>query len=66
MDWWETVSSDMMPLPERPRNPRSPTPLGYVGTLRMNQLIPPFDNPAIRRVLLQIVDQTDYMHRRRR
>ena len=60
MDWWETVSADMMPLLKNQKS-QIADPTGYMGTLRMNQLIPPFDNPAIRRVLLQIVDQTDYM-----
>ncbi len=32
-----------------------------IGCLRMNQLLPPFDNPAIRQVLLKVVDQTDFM-----
>ncbi len=60
MDWWETVSADVMPL-LKSMNSKIADPTGYMGTLRMNQLIPPFDNPAIRRVLLQVVDQVDYM-----
>ena len=34
---------------------------GLIGFLRMNQLFPPFDNPAIRRVVLQAVNQKDFM-----
>jgi peptide/nickel transport system substrate-binding protein len=34
---------------------------GLLGFLRFNQLFPPFDNPAIRRVALQAVRQKDYM-----
>ena len=36
-------------------------PTGNVAILRMNQLVPPFDNPAIRRVVLEAVSQADYM-----
>ena len=60
MDWWEIVSADMMPLLKNMKS-QIADPTGYIGTLRMNQLVPPFDNPAIRRVLLQVVDQNDYM-----
>ena len=34
---------------------------GLMGCLRLNQVIPPFDNPAIRRALLKGVSQSDYM-----
>jgi peptide/nickel transport system substrate-binding protein len=34
---------------------------GLIGFLRFNQLFPPFDNPAIRRVALAAVNQKDYM-----
>jgi peptide/nickel transport system substrate-binding protein len=38
-----------------------PTPLGFLGGLRFNQLQPPFDNPALRRALLGAVAQEDFM-----
>jgi peptide/nickel transport system substrate-binding protein len=34
---------------------------GLIGFLRFNQLFPPFDNAAIRRVALKAVRQADYM-----
>jgi peptide/nickel transport system substrate-binding protein len=34
---------------------------GLIGFLRFNQLFPPFDNAAIRRVALQAVNQKDFM-----
>ncbi len=34
---------------------------GLMGFLRFNQLFPPFDNPAIRRVVLRAVNQTEFM-----
>ncbi len=60
MDWWETVSADVMPL-LKGLQAQIADPTGYVGCLRMNEAQPPFDNPAIRRVLLQVIDQVDYM-----
>ena len=60
MDWWETVASDMMPLLKNLKS-QIADPTGYMGTLRMNELLPPFDNPAIRRALLLAVNQVDYM-----
>jgi peptide/nickel transport system substrate-binding protein len=36
-------------------------PTGYLGFLRMNQDIPPFDNPAIRRAVIRAVSQEDSM-----
>ena len=60
MDWWEVVSADVMPLLKGMKS-QIADPTGYIGCLRMNTLQPPFDNPAIRRVLLQVVNQVDYM-----
>jgi peptide/nickel transport system substrate-binding protein len=34
---------------------------GNLGTLRLNHLHPPFDNPAIRRLVLSTVRQADFM-----
>jgi peptide/nickel transport system substrate-binding protein len=34
---------------------------GYCASFRMNHLHPPFDNPAVRRVVLAAVNQTDMM-----
>ena len=34
---------------------------GEIGCLRFNQLFPPFDNPAIRRVVVAAIDQKDIM-----
>jgi len=39
----------------------SANPTGYMGLLRFNHLLPPFDNPAIRRAVMMAIDQTDYM-----
>lgn len=63
MDWWELPPADLLPLLKRTgkiqveikdRN-------GTMGLLKMNNLQPPFDNPAIRRALLGAVNQKDFM-----
>jgi peptide/nickel transport system substrate-binding protein len=60
MDWWEQVPADSAPLLAKQHTVIA-DPTGFVGVLRPNHLLPPFDNPAIRRVLLKAVNQTDYM-----
>jgi peptide/nickel transport system substrate-binding protein len=63
VDWWEQPTPDLIPLLRK-----SPQILveakekgGLMGMIRFNHLVPPFDNPAIRRAFLAGVDQTDYM-----
>ena len=60
MDWWEQPPADLVPTLGS-LTTRIIDPTGLIGCLRMNQLQPPFDNPAIRQVLLKVVDQTDFM-----
>ena len=60
MDWWEQPPADLVPT-LRGLTTTIKDPTGLIGTLRLNQLLPPFDNPAIRKVLLKVVDQTDFM-----
>jgi peptide/nickel transport system substrate-binding protein len=62
-DWWEQPIFDLLPVMRR--TPGLNTTLvevtGNIGLLRMNQLFPPFDNPAIRRALLLALNQADFM-----
>lgn len=60
MDWWEQVAADSVPLLTKQTSVIA-DPTGVIAVLRPNHVIPPFDNPAIRRVLLKIVNQTDFM-----
>ena len=60
MDWWEQPPADLVPT-LRGLTTRITDPTGLIGCLRMNQLLPPFDNPAVRQVLLKVVEQTDFM-----
>jgi peptide/nickel transport system substrate-binding protein len=63
MDWWESPTPDLLPLLRRNTDLTVPPadPMGYMGTLRMNHLQPPFNNPALRRAVLGAVSQTDFM-----
>ncbi len=62
-DWWEYASADLLPLLRRNRGivARVQDPAGQGALLRMNWLQPPFDNPAIRRVVLHAVVQSEFM-----
>jgi peptide/nickel transport system substrate-binding protein len=60
MDWWEQPPADLVPTLGG-MTTRITDPTGLIGCLRMNQLQPPFDNPAVRQVLLKVLDQTDFM-----
>jgi peptide/nickel transport system substrate-binding protein len=63
VDWWEAPTPDLLPLLRRHKELTTPVqdPTGYIGTLRFNHLIPPFNNPALRRAVLGAVSQEDYM-----
>jgi peptide/nickel transport system substrate-binding protein len=63
VDWWELPPPDLLPLLKRDRNIAVEVmdKSGYLGSLRMNHLQPPFNNPAIRRAVLGAVSQADFM-----
>jgi peptide/nickel transport system substrate-binding protein len=63
VDWWENPTADMVPLVRRDANCEAKVDdeTGNMACLRLNQLWPPFDNPAIRRALLGAIDQSEYM-----
>jgi peptide/nickel transport system substrate-binding protein len=62
VDWLEYTNSDLRPMLDRNRALRTQL-VDDLGTsiLRFNWLQPPFDNPAIRRALLGMVVQSDFM-----
>ncbi len=62
-DWWENPLPDLLPILRRTAGLTItvPSPTGQIAVMRMNQLHPPFNNPAIRRALLSVVTQTDFM-----
>jgi peptide/nickel transport system substrate-binding protein len=63
VDWWEQPQPDLIPLLRRHRDilVEAKERGGLMGMIRFNHLVPPFDNPAIRRAFLAGVNQTEYM-----
>jgi peptide/nickel transport system substrate-binding protein len=63
VDWWEVANFDLLNELRRDRSLSIFTiyTTGNVAFLRMNQVVPPFDNPAIRRALLGAIDQSVFM-----
>ncbi|WP_407927549.1 ABC transporter substrate-binding protein [Belnapia mucosa] len=62
-DWLEAPTFDLLPMLGRDRRLTLTQldPPGFIGTMRFNQLHPPFNNPAIRRAVLPALSQADYM-----
>jgi peptide/nickel transport system substrate-binding protein len=63
IDWWENPSLDLVPQVKTYKDVIVTVKdrTGEMGCLRFNQLIPPFDNPAIRRVVVAAIDQKEIM-----
>ena len=63
VDWWENPPADLLPLLRKNKDIKAEImdPTGNMGCIRMNQLIPPFNNPAIRRAVLKAVNPEDFM-----
>jgi peptide/nickel transport system substrate-binding protein len=63
IDWWENPSFDLIPQIKTYKGVTVTVKdlTGAIGCLRFNQLTPPFDNPAIRRVVVAAMDQQEVM-----
>jgi peptide/nickel transport system substrate-binding protein len=63
IDWWENPSLDLVPQIKTYKDITLAVKdrTGEMGCLRFNQLFPPFDNPAIRRVVVAAMDQKEVM-----
>ncbi|MCW3475024.1 ABC transporter substrate-binding protein [Limobrevibacterium gyesilva] len=63
IDWWENPPIDLVPSLKRNAalTIKVIDPYGSIGCLRFNHLHPPFDNVAIRRVVLSVVNQDEFM-----
>ncbi|GGJ78895.1 ABC transporter substrate-binding protein [Pseudomonas matsuisoli] len=63
IDFFEQVPTDLLPLLEGNEEIRHQAlnALGYQTMGRMNFLLPPFDNPAIRRAALTAIGQADVL-----
>src|SRR5271156_865123 len=63
VDWWENPSPDLARV--LAANPditvEDTDPLGSMGLLRFNQLLPPFDNVKMRQAVLAVFDQADFL-----
>ncbi len=63
IDWWEQPAIDLIPSMRKNKDivigVKDRT--GEIGCLRFNHLNPPFNNPAIRRVVLSAFDQKEIM-----
>jgi peptide/nickel transport system substrate-binding protein len=63
IDWWENPTLDLLPQIKGYKDVTVTVKdrTGEMGCLRFNQLFPPFDNPAIRRVVVAAMDQKEIM-----
>jgi peptide/nickel transport system substrate-binding protein len=63
VDWFERPPGDLLPLISRSRDVvvEISDSTGQISIMRLNHLHPPFDNPAIRRIVLNAVSQSDFM-----
>jgi peptide/nickel transport system substrate-binding protein len=63
VDWWGETVSDLMPVLRKNRNIVADIadPLGNLADLRLNHLIPPFNDVRARRAVLMALNQEDYM-----
>ena len=63
VDWWENPPNDLLPVLQRSSGVRTEDtgPLGSIGTAVFNHLHPPFDKPAVRRIVLEAASQADFM-----
>lgn len=63
IDYMESPSTKLVPELEADKNIVVATtdPLGNVGMIRFNSLIPPFNNPQIRRAVIMAIDQNEFM-----
>ncbi|MFB9951947.1 ABC transporter substrate-binding protein [Rhizobium puerariae] len=57
MDWWETPLPDFLPMFEGNADFKIVPSSSQVMFLRLNHLTEPFNNPAIRRLVLSCIDQ---------
>ena len=62
-DWWQNPVADLLPVLARAPGVRidHPDKIGQVEIIRFNSLQPPFNNVKLRRAVLQVVNQQDFM-----
>jgi len=62
-DIWEQLPPDLIPVLAKNKDVtvKNIDPLGSMGMIRFNFLLPPFDNEKMRQALLYVVNQQDYV-----
>jgi peptide/nickel transport system substrate-binding protein len=63
IDYYEGIAADFIPVLRSTPGVKVEmlSPLGSAGIMRLNHLHPPFDNPAIRRAMLHLVNQKEIL-----
>ena len=63
IDWWENPTLDLIPQIKTYKDVTLTVKdrTGEMGCLRFNHLYPPFDNAAIRRIVVSAIDQKEVM-----
>jgi peptide/nickel transport system substrate-binding protein len=61
VDYLENAPNDYAPALARDPDITVQTYPGFVGTVRFNQLYPPFDNVKMRQAVLAVADQREYL-----
>jgi peptide/nickel transport system substrate-binding protein len=62
-DWWQKPIADLLPMLSKSRGVKieHPDHIGIIEILRFNCLQPPFNNAKLRRAVLSVVNQKDFM-----
>ena len=61
VDYWENLANDYVPVVKQNPDIAVAGNAGFIGTVRLNWLAPPFDNVKMRQAVLAVTDQRDYM-----
>jgi len=63
IDWWENPAIDLLPKIKQNKSiaVEIKDRTGEIACMRFNHLMPPFNDPAIRRVVLSAIDQKEVM-----
>ncbi|MDR3537474.1 MAG: ABC transporter substrate-binding protein [Acetobacteraceae bacterium] len=63
VDWIDQPLFDLVPALKRSTGVtvQQLDPFGLIGVIELNHLQPPFDNPKLRRALLPVIDQHEYV-----
>ncbi len=62
-DWWQSPIADLLPTLRKARGVKvlDTDKVGNVDVMRFNHLHPPFNNVELRRAVLMVVEQKDFM-----